>query len=133
MSSLFSPRKSAFNRDGKCDTSDISISRVGRTTVPTSLQRITVPASKGLLQYLAPSPRAPRDVVPLPQAGEGGVAAASKASTLDAVLATRPETSEPLVSNAAWFWDIEQLGATSRRPRKDREQLEAIDAILAGY
>jgi hypothetical protein len=108
-----------FNRDGKCDTSAIGICRVNRTTVPTALLRITAPAATGKAGTVA-SAKSLGLVTPSP-------------STLDALLATRAETREPLTCKAVWFWDIEQLEATSRQAKKDRSELKAIDAILAGY
>ena len=86
-----------------------------------------MPASKGLLQYLAPSPPAP-----LPQAGEGGLGTASNAKVLDAVLASHSATSDAPVK-ASWFWDFSQLDSASRREKKERSDVKAIDAILAGY
>ena len=41
--------------------------------------------------------------------------------------------SEPALTRAAWFWDIEQFEANSRRSKKAPQALKAIDAILAGY
>ena len=107
-----------FNRDGKCDTTDISICRVSRTTVPTALQKISPPVAKGKASIAGSAKSAVLD--------------APLAPALDAVLAGQSAPSDTPVK-AAWFWDFGQLDSATRRDKKDRSELKAIDAILAGY
>ena len=83
--------------------------------MPTALQRITAPASKGTVGGSAQS----------------AVLDAPLAPALDAVLAGQSATSDAPMK--AWFWDFGQLNSPTRRDKKDRSELKAIDAILAGY